>query len=67
MITDILILVVGLSLILFGLQTFLIDDRRKLPEESVKAAAEVAMGIFLVYFWYINVSIGNKGSAGGYY
>jgi predicted phage tail protein len=67
MITDILILVVGLSMILFGLSNLLTPERRKFASEDIKGGAEVAMGLFLIYFWYLNVSIGNKGSGGGYY
>jgi hypothetical protein len=67
MITDILILVVGLSLVLFGLSNLLMEERRKFASDSIKGGAEVVMGLFLIYFWYLNVSIGNKGSGGGYY
>lgn len=60
-------LVVGLALILFGLQPLLTEERRKIASESIKGATEIIMGLFLVYFWYINVSIGSKGNGGGGY
>jgi hypothetical protein len=66
MITDILILVIGLSLVLFGLQPLLTEERRKFASESIKGSTEVIMGLFLVYFWYLNVSVGNKGTGGFY-
>lgn len=58
-----LILAVAVALILFGLQAFLTADRRKYAGESIKAAALMVMGFFLIYFW---TTISGAGASSGY-
>lgn len=59
-----LIFVVGMALILFGLQSFLTAYRRKFANEMIKATALVIMGMFLMYFW--NTISGASAPSGGY-
>lgn len=63
MLTDILLLIVGLTLVIFGLQAFLTPNRRKFANESIKAATMIVMGAFILYFWQGLVS---APSSGGY-
>jgi len=62
MIEDTLILVTALTMILFGLQSFLSSDRRKFANEMIKAATLMIMGLFLMYYWQVNVSLGTGSS-----
>ena len=59
-----LLLVLGLGLILFGLQIFFIPDRRKVPSEMIKATILVVGGLYLVFFLSQQLSKGNTSSAG---
>jgi uncharacterized membrane protein HdeD (DUF308 family) len=60
---DILILVLALSMILIGLQAFLDPARRKVASEVLKATFLMVTGLYLLYFWYteVTISTGNKG------
>lgn len=60
---DILILVLALSMILIGLQSFLDPARRKVASEVLKATFLMVTGLYLLYFWYteVTISTGNKG------
>lgn len=64
MIEDMLLLVIGLTLVLIGLQIFLTPDRRKFANEMTKAATLVIMGLFVLYYWQTNLNLpvggGNK-------
>jgi hypothetical protein len=61
---DILILVLALSMILIGLQAFLDPARRKVASEVLKATFLMVTGLYLLYFWYteVTISTGNKGA-----
>jgi hypothetical protein len=52
MIEDALLTTVGVTILLFGLQAFLSADRRKFANEMIKAASQVIMGMFILYFSY---------------
>jgi hypothetical protein len=60
---DALLLSAGLVLFMFGIQTFLTESRRKFANEMIKATTQSIVGLFLVWLWWKNVSIGgnNKG------
>jgi len=62
MLTDILMLTLGLALLLFGLQTFLDKDRRDVASEMLKATLQMVAGLFLIWFWYVSVSVSAKGN-----
>ena len=64
-----LIFVVGMALIVFGLQSFLTAYRRKFANEMIKATALMVMGLFLMYFWNtISAPSGGYNTRpGGYY
>jgi uncharacterized protein YjeT (DUF2065 family) len=64
MIEDILLLVIGLTLILVGLQAFLTPYRRRFANEMIKAATLMIMGFFVLYYWQTNVTlpVGGVGS-----
>ena len=62
MLVDILMLVVGLALLLIGLQTFLDPMKRKVPTEVIKATFVMVAGLFLVNFWYTSVSLSKVAS-----
>jgi len=61
---DVLILVLALSMILIGLQAFLDPARRKVASEVLKATFLMVTGLYLLYFWYteVTISTGNKGA-----
>lgn len=61
MLLDILMFIVGMALILMGLQNFLNSQKRQEPTEVISATFMVIAGIFLVNFWYTSVSL-SKGS-----
>ena len=62
MLLDILMLVVGMALLLIGLQeTFLDPEKRKIPKEVIKATFIMVTGLFLINFWYTSVSL-SKGN-----
>jgi hypothetical protein len=63
MLVDILLLIVGLTMIIFGMQTFLTPNRRKFANEMIRATTMVVMGMFVVYFW---ASLLSATSSGGY-
>jgi hypothetical protein len=58
-----LILVTALTLLIFGLQSFLTAYRRKFANEMIKAATLMVMGLFLIYFW---TTISGIQASGGY-
>ena len=59
---DTLILVVALAMILIGLQTMLDPARRQVPPEVIKATFLVVTGLYFLYFWYSEVSLGTNGN-----
>jgi hypothetical protein len=62
MLSDILMLTLGMALMLFGTQAFLDPDRRAVSTEVIKATFQMVAGIFLVWFWYISVNASAKGN-----
>jgi hypothetical protein len=56
-----MMLIIGLALILFGLQLFLQKDKRKVASEMIKAATMMITGMFLVYYWQLQT----PGAQGG--
>jgi uncharacterized membrane-anchored protein YitT (DUF2179 family) len=66
MIEDILLLVVGIAFVLFGIQNFLTENRRKFANEMIKAAAMVIMGLFILYYWQVNVNLPVGGGSSNY-
>lgn len=59
---DILLFVIGLTLVLFGLQIFMTPNRRKFANEMTKAATLVIMGFFVLYYWQTNLNLPVGGS-----
>lgn len=51
MLSDIVTLMLGFALILFGVQPMLEADTRKNYPEVVKSVFMVFAGLFLVYYW----------------
>lgn len=62
MIEDVLLLVIGLTLVLVGLEIFLTPNRRQFPNEMIRAATLCIMGFFILYYWQTNVSLPVGGS-----
>jgi len=58
-----IILVLGMGLILFGLQIFFIKERRKVPSEMIKAAILIVGGMYLVVFLSQQFGKGNNALA----
>jgi len=54
-----IILVLGLGILLFGIQSFFIPARRKIPSEMIKATIMVVGGLYLVFFLQQQLSKGN--------
>jgi len=65
---DTLILVVALTMILIGLQSFLDKNKRRMASEVIRATFLMVTGIYFFSFWYTQVSlVPNTGSNyGGY-
>jgi len=55
-----LILVMGLALILFGVQNFLDTKKQKIPSEIIKGAIMLVGGLYLVFFLSGQFSKGNN-------
>jgi len=65
--SDVLLFVVGLSMILIGLQTFLQKDKRQVSSEVIRATFLMVTGIYLLNYWYTGVSTGSSSNSGSYY
>ena len=63
MLLDVLMLTLGLTLMLFGLQSFLDKDRRAVSTEVIKATFQMVAGIFLVWFWYISTRASSRSNS----
>ena len=63
--SDVLLFVVGLSMILIGLQSFLDKDKRQVSSEVIRATFLMVTGLYFLYFWYteVNLSSSNSGSS----
>lgn len=53
MLSDIITLVLGFALILFGIQPMLEGEVRKSSDEVVKSVTLVIGGLFLMYYWNV--------------
>ena len=57
MLEDILTLILGLALILFGLETMSLSSAdRKYPPQVIKSVINVVGGFFLIYYWHLNTA-----------
>jgi ABC-type phosphate transport system permease subunit len=46
-------LIAGVYLFMFGVQTFVIEDRRRLPHEAIKATTSMILGLFIFALWVV--------------
>ena len=46
-------LLAGVYLFMFGVQTFVIKDRRRLPHEAIKATTSMILGVFIFALWVV--------------
>jgi uncharacterized protein YjeT (DUF2065 family) len=53
MLSDIITLVLGFALVLFGIQPMLQPEVRKNSSEVVKSTTLVIGGLFLMYYWNV--------------
>jgi len=53
MLSDIITLVLGFALVLFGIQPMLEGEVRKNSSEVVKSVTLVIGGLFLMYYWNV--------------
>jgi len=53
MLSDIITLVLGFALVLFGIQPMLEDKVRNNPPEVAKSTTLVIGGLFLMYYWNV--------------
>lgn len=55
MLIDIIILIIGLFLILIGIQNFFDAAQRQLPSSDMKSAGYILIGLFFVNIWRISM------------
>lgn len=60
---DILLLVIGITMILVSLQSFLSPYRRQFANEMIKALTLMIMGFFILYYWQTNVTLPSGGGS----
>lgn len=46
-------LLAGVYLFMFGVQTFVIKDRRRLPHEAIRATVSMVLGLFIFALWVV--------------
>ena len=46
-------LLAGVYLFMFGVQTFVIKDRRRLPHEAIRATTSMILGLFIFALWVV--------------
>ena len=46
-------LLAGVYLFMFGVQTFVIKDRRRLPHEAIRATVSLVLGLFIFALWVV--------------
>jgi hypothetical protein len=46
-------LLAGVYLFMFGIQTFVIKDRRRLPHEAIRATVSMVLGLFIFVLWVV--------------
>lgn len=54
LLSDIITLILGFALVLFGLQPMLQPEVRKNSTEVIKSTTLVVGGLFLMYYWNMN-------------
>lgn len=54
LLSDIITLILGFALVLFGLQPMLQPEVRKNSTEVIKSTTLVVGGLFLMYYWNVN-------------
>jgi hypothetical protein len=64
---DTLILVVALTLILIGLQTFLDKTKRQVASEVIKATFLMVTGLYFLNFWRTEVGLSGTNNSGSSY
>jgi hypothetical protein len=64
---DTLILVVALTMILIGLQSFFDNDKRQVSSEVIRATFLMVTGLYFLYFWYTEVSLSSTSNSGSSY
>jgi len=64
---DTLIFVVSVSMILIGLQAFLDKDKRRVASEVIRATFLMVTGLYLLYFWYTQVTLGSSSNSAPLY
>lgn len=63
MIPATIILVLGLGIILFGLQIMFMPSQRKIPTQVIKSTIMVVGGMYLVFF--LSQQFSSAGNSGG--
>ena len=51
MLGDSILVLIGLVLMLMGVQTMLVDSNRKDSVAIITATTQVVMGIFIIFYW----------------
>jgi protein-S-isoprenylcysteine O-methyltransferase Ste14 len=46
-------LLAGVYLFMFGIQTFVVKDRRRLPHEAIRATVSMVLGLFIFVLWVV--------------
>lgn len=46
-------LLAGVYLFMFGVQTFVIKDRRRVPHEAIRATVSMVLGLFIFALWVV--------------
>lgn len=46
-------LLASVYLVMFGIQTFVIKDRRRLPHEAIRATTSLVLGLFIFTLWVV--------------
>ena len=60
MLSDVLLLVLGFTMVIIGLQSFMDPVRRKVASDVIKATFMMIAGFFFLYYWYTGVSANSK-------
>jgi len=54
-------------MILIGLQAFLDKDKRRVASEVIRATFLMVTGLYLLYFWYTQVTLGSSSNSAPLY
>ena len=63
---DTIVLILGVVLLIVGLQTFLNGDERQKPAAVTRALSLMIFGLFILALWYSVMRVPSTGSGGGY-